>query len=109
MPLPQFLLHPCAVPAVATVHDLSIIRYPQFDPSERVAFMQKKILWRSVVRSSSFQTSSLFGRGSSSVLVGREVARVAIGVYQGVSTARGRGSRFFLNKLGLAFVAKHSA
>jgi alpha-1,3-rhamnosyl/mannosyltransferase len=40
---PNFYLPPCAGPAVATIHDLSIFRYPECHPPERVAFMQKEI------------------------------------------------------------------
>jgi len=39
----NFCLPPCAGPAIATIHDLSIFRCPQFHPPERVAFMQKEI------------------------------------------------------------------
>ncbi|MFA5984334.1 MAG: glycosyltransferase family 1 protein [Methylococcaceae bacterium] len=40
---PNFYLPPCHGPAVATIHDLSIFRYPEYHPPERVAFMQKEI------------------------------------------------------------------
>ncbi len=40
---PNFYLPPCAGPAIATIHDLSIFRCPQFHPPERVAFMQREI------------------------------------------------------------------
>jgi alpha-1,3-rhamnosyl/mannosyltransferase len=40
---PNFYLPPCAGPAIATIHDLSIFRYPEFHTPERVAFMQKEI------------------------------------------------------------------
>jgi glycosyltransferase involved in cell wall biosynthesis len=40
---PNFYLPPSSGPAVATIHDLSIFRYPQFHPPERVAFMEKEI------------------------------------------------------------------
>ena len=40
---PNFYLPPFGGPSVATIHDLSIYRYPQFQPPERVAFMQKEI------------------------------------------------------------------
>lgn len=34
---PNYFLPPCSGPAVATIHDLSVIRYPQFHPAERLA------------------------------------------------------------------------
>jgi glycosyltransferase involved in cell wall biosynthesis len=40
---PNFYLPPFAGPAIATIHDLSIFRYPQFHPAERVSFMQREI------------------------------------------------------------------
>ena len=40
---PNFYLPPCAGPAIATIHDLSIFRFPQFHPPERVNFMQSEI------------------------------------------------------------------
>ena len=40
---PNFYLPPFPGPAIATIHDLSIYRYPQFHPVERVAFMSKVI------------------------------------------------------------------
>ena len=40
---PNFYLPPFAGPAIATIHDLSIFRCPQFHPPERVAFMQREI------------------------------------------------------------------
>jgi glycosyltransferase involved in cell wall biosynthesis len=40
---PNFYLPPFAGPAIVTIHDLSIFRYPQFHPAERVAFMQREI------------------------------------------------------------------
>jgi len=40
---PNFYLPDFPGISVATIHDLSIFRYPQFHPPERVAFMQKEI------------------------------------------------------------------
>lgn len=40
---PNFYLPPCSGPAIATIHDLSIFRFPQFHPPERVDFMQREI------------------------------------------------------------------
>ncbi len=40
---PNFYLPPFAGPTIATIHDLSIFRYPQFHPAERVSFMQREI------------------------------------------------------------------
>lgn len=40
---PNFYLPPCAGPAIATIHDLSIFRCPQYHPPERVDFMQREV------------------------------------------------------------------
>jgi alpha-1,3-rhamnosyl/mannosyltransferase len=40
---PNFYLPPFDGPSVATIHDLSVIKYPQFHPPERVRFMQREI------------------------------------------------------------------
>jgi glycosyltransferase involved in cell wall biosynthesis len=40
---PNFYLPPFAGPSIATIHDLSIFRFPLFHPAERVAFMQREI------------------------------------------------------------------
>lgn len=40
---PNFYLPPFTGPAIATIHDLSIFRCPQFHPAERVSFMQREI------------------------------------------------------------------
>ncbi len=40
---PNFYLPPFTGPSIATIHDLSIFRCPQFHPPERVAFMQREI------------------------------------------------------------------
>lgn len=37
---PNYFLPPCPGPAVATIHDLSVIRYPQFHPAERRALFE---------------------------------------------------------------------
>jgi alpha-1,3-rhamnosyl/mannosyltransferase len=40
---PNFILKEHAGPSVATIHDLSFIHYPQFHPSERVAWMTREL------------------------------------------------------------------
>lgn len=39
----SFLLPPFPGTAIVTIHDLSVFRYPQFHPPERVSFMQREI------------------------------------------------------------------
>lgn len=41
---PNFLPLSVALPTVVTVHDLSILRYPETHPRDRVAFMSKRIV-----------------------------------------------------------------
>jgi glycosyltransferase involved in cell wall biosynthesis len=40
---PNFYLPPFSGPAIATIHDLSFFRHPQFHPPERVDFMRREI------------------------------------------------------------------
>lgn len=40
---PNFVLMPFDGPCVATVHDISYLRYPQFHPRERVRFLQRHL------------------------------------------------------------------
>ena len=40
---PNYFLPPFGGPAVATVHDLSCLRYPEFHPAARVAFMNNAL------------------------------------------------------------------
>lgn len=40
---PNFILKPHAGPSVATIHDLSFIRYPQFHPSKRVEWLTAQL------------------------------------------------------------------
>jgi alpha-1,3-rhamnosyl/mannosyltransferase len=58
---PNFYLPPCSGPAIATIHDLSIFRFPQFHPSERVGFMHREIPM-SLKRASFLITDSEFVR-----------------------------------------------
>ncbi len=41
---PNYLPFDCALPTVVTVHDLSIMRYPETHPSDRVVYMSKGIV-----------------------------------------------------------------
>lgn len=40
---PNFILKEHAGPCITTIHDLSFIRYPQFHPAERVAWMTREL------------------------------------------------------------------
>jgi len=40
---PNFVLMPFEGPTVATVHDISYLRYPQFHPRERVRFLERHL------------------------------------------------------------------
>jgi len=58
---PNFCLPPCSGPAIATIHDLSVFRFPQFHPPERVEFMRREIPL-SLKRASLLITDSEFVR-----------------------------------------------
>jgi alpha-1,3-rhamnosyl/mannosyltransferase len=38
---PNYIPLPCDVPALATIHDLSVLRHPQWHPHDRVAFYER--------------------------------------------------------------------
>ncbi|WP_172124334.1 glycosyltransferase family 1 protein [Devosia sp. 919] len=40
---PNFYLPPFAGPSVVTIHDLSVFKWPQFHPPERVRFMEREV------------------------------------------------------------------
>lgn len=58
---PNFLLFKTKLPSVVTVHDLSILRYPETHPKERVAFMSKRI-GKSILRADRIVTDSEYIR-----------------------------------------------
>lgn len=58
---PNFYLPPVEGPAVVTIHDLSVLKMPEFHPPERVRFMEKEIEL-AVQRASRIITDSDFTR-----------------------------------------------
>lgn len=58
---PNFLVFKTMLPTVVTVHDLSILRYPETHPKDRVAFMSKRI-GKSILRADRIITDSEYVR-----------------------------------------------
>ncbi|MBS1132043.1 MAG: wbpY [Proteobacteria bacterium] len=58
---PNFLAFKTSLPIVATVHDLSILRYPETHPKDRVAFMSKRI-GKTIMRADRIITDSEYVR-----------------------------------------------
>jgi len=58
---PNFLSFPTPLPTVVTVHDLSILRYPETHPRDRVAFMARR-LGESIRRADCVISDSEYGR-----------------------------------------------
>ncbi len=58
---PNFLVFNTTLPTVVTVHDLSILRYPETHPKDRVAFMSKRI-GKSIQRADCVITDSEYVR-----------------------------------------------
>lgn len=58
---PNFLVFNTTLPTVVTVHDLSILRYPETHPKDRVAFMSKR-MGRSIHRADCVITDSEYVR-----------------------------------------------
>jgi glycosyltransferase involved in cell wall biosynthesis len=57
----NFVLRRFDAPSVATFHDLSVLRYPNFHPTERVKFMEKRFA-RTMAAAHSILTPSQFVR-----------------------------------------------
>ena len=73
---PNYLLLPVDNPAVATVHDLSHLRYPHFHPSSRLAELQH--LPETLARCERIVTVSEFTRSEMTELLGVDQAKVAV-------------------------------
>lgn len=102
---PSFYLPPCAGPAIATIHDLSIFRYPQFHPPERVNFMQREIPL-ALSRACYLITDSEFIRQEIIEFFGwpaDKVSAVPLGVAEGYHPREADDTTYVLGKFGLTF------
>jgi alpha-1,3-rhamnosyl/mannosyltransferase len=102
---PNFYLPPFAGPAIATIHDLSIFRCPQFHPAERVAFMQREIQ-TALTRASFLITDSEFIRKEIIEFFGwpkEKVRAVPLGVSEEYRPRRIEEAGGVLRKFGLDF------
>lgn len=100
---PNYFLPPFDGPAVATVHDLSTLLYPQFHPAARLALMQAE-LPRSLGRATHLITDSEFTRQELIQQLGWSPARVSavpLGVDPGFHPRPAGALRAPLAALGL--------
>ena len=58
---PNFIPFPCDCPTVVTIHDLSVLLYPEWHPADRVAYFEKNFR-RGLSQGSHFLAISEFGR-----------------------------------------------
>jgi alpha-1,3-rhamnosyl/mannosyltransferase len=79
---PNYILLPFDGPAVATIHDLSYLHYPQHHPRERILFMERH-LPRTLAQASAIICDSTFIRAEIIALLGvpaEKVTAVPLGV-----------------------------
>ncbi|UXI67954.1 glycosyltransferase [Tahibacter amnicola] len=74
---PNFVLMPFDGPAVATVHDISYLRYPQFHPRERVRFLERH-LPPTLARADAVITDSAFVRDELVTVLGVDPAKLHV-------------------------------
>lgn len=58
---PNFIPFPCDLPTIATVHDLSVLKYPEWHPADRVAFFERNF-HQGLARCQHYLAISEFGR-----------------------------------------------
>ncbi|MEO8671241.1 MAG: glycosyltransferase [Tahibacter sp.] len=74
---PNFVLMPFDGPTVATVHDISYLRYPQFHPTERVRFLQRH-LPETLARADALITDSAFVRDELVTVLGVDRSKLHV-------------------------------
>lgn len=84
---PNYTLMPYNGPSVVTVHDLSIVRHPQFHPRERVEFLRRE-LPKALTQAACVLTDSDFVRHELAEIYGVPLARSRT-VYLGVDSSFG--------------------
>ncbi len=82
---PNFVLMPFDGPCVATVHDISYLRYPQFHPIERVRFLERH-LPPTLARADALITDSTYVRDELISVLGVDPAKLHV-VPLGVNAA----------------------
>jgi glycosyltransferase involved in cell wall biosynthesis/GT2 family glycosyltransferase len=74
---PNFVLMPFDGPSVATVHDISYLRYPQFHPAERVRFLERH-LPGTLRRADALITDSAYVRDELTSVLGVDESRLHV-------------------------------
>lgn len=74
---PNFVLMPFDGPSVATVHDISYLRYPQFHPIERVRFLERH-LPPTLARADALITDSAYVRDELVSVLGVDPAKLHV-------------------------------
>jgi len=104
---PNYQLMPFSGRSVATIHDLSFIRHPEFHPKERVQYWQKEI-YKVADRASHLITDSEFQRQEIIELLNvkpDDVSAVHLGVESKFRVYSEQACQASLGKYGLAFKA----
>ncbi|GAB6061136.1 glycosyltransferase family 4 protein [Desulfonatronum parangueonense] len=74
---PNYLLTPHDGPAIATIHDLSFIHYPEYHPRERLALLDRE-LPKTLRRAAHILTDTEFVRGEIIQILGVAETRVSV-------------------------------
>lgn len=104
---PNYSLLPYAGPSVVTVHDLSVVRHPEFHPRERVEFLGRE-LPRALRQAACVLTDTDFVRAELAELYGVPPSRsrtVYLGVDPGFGPRSAHEAQPVLERLGLGYRA----
>jgi glycosyltransferase involved in cell wall biosynthesis len=79
---PNYIPFPCDLPTVTTIHDLSVLHFPEWHPRERVAHFERHF-YRGLAQCRHFLTISEFGRQEVIRVLGLPPERVTC-TYMGI-------------------------
>ena len=100
---PNFIPFPCDCPTVVTIHDLSVLLYPEWHPADRVAYFEKNFRG-GLVQASHFLAISEFGRQEiirTLNIPPERVTRTYMGIRRGLGPLRPQEVAPVLARLGL--------
>ncbi len=100
---PNYIPLPCDLPTIATVHDLSILRHPEWHPADRVAHFEKNFAG-ALNQCEHFLAISDFGRREIMDMFnipGEKITRTYMGVRPGLSELETDEISFGLKQLNL--------
>ena len=100
---PNFIPFPCDCPTVVTIHDLSVLRHPEWHPADRVTYFEKNFA-RGLSQAGHFLAISEFGRQEIIRILNvspERVTRTYMGIRRGLTPLPHDQVAAALAKLGL--------